>query len=86
MRTYVSGGVLRTVLTPGELAARRKLFSRFKTQEEVDAEIARLIALETKAEERRDRCEFESPAYWEHHDVAVKHRLKAVALMPPGSG
>lgn len=73
------------LFTPAEAAARRKLFARFATRDAVDAEIDRLIALGDKAESRRDRAEWESPAYWRHHDVAMGYYERARQLMPPGS-
>jgi len=64
--------------------ARRKLFSRFKTQAEVDQEIDRLISLAVASGERRDRQEYESPEYWKHHDICIRYHQRAEALMPAG--
>lgn len=71
--------------TAEQIVEHRKAFAKFKTQAEVDAAIDRFIRLEAAAEARRDRCEWESPEYWKHHDVAVKWREKARRLMPLGS-
>ena len=59
--------------------------TQFKTQTEVEAEIDRLVRLAVRAEERRDRCEHESAAYWLHHDTAVRYHEQARRLMPRGS-
>jgi glutamate synthase domain-containing protein 1 len=64
---------------------RKKLFARFRTQEQVDAERDRLYRLGDRAAEQRDRCEFESADYWCHHDRAVTYWSRGDELGPKGS-
>lgn len=65
--------------------ATKNPFTRFKTQDEVDAQIDVYIRLAHNAEARRDKEVWESPRYWALHDIAIKWHEKARALMPKGS-
>lgn len=76
---------MRNSPSPTEIAERRKLFARFKNQDEVEREIDRLIRLAIRKEESRDRCAWESPEYWRFHDEAIKYHERARRLMPRGS-
>ncbi len=67
------------------VALRRKAFAPFKTQDQVDAEIDRLIAIANTHEDKRDGCKHESPEYWKCHDQSVKYHERARLLMPLGA-
>ena len=56
--------------------------STMTTQSQVNAVIQRFMAKAINAEVKRDRAKFESPEYWNQHDIAVKWHKKAEALMP----
>lgn len=56
----------------------------YKTQTDVEKAITHYIDLCNKAEELRDAAPHESDEYWKQHDISVKWRKKAEALMPNG--
>jgi hypothetical protein len=66
---------------PHKRKSKRKL-SKLTTQSQVNAVIQRFMAKAINAEVKRDRAKFESPEYWNQHDIAVKWHKKAEALMP----
>lgn len=59
--------------------------TKFKTQDEVEKEIDRLIGIALQYEACRDASEYESAEYWKHHDNAIQYHEKARKLMPKGS-